>query len=83
VSLLPLSACVVEGKFGKYYLRGRTEEETTWIVVQNSARGFPGMVGSIDCISIVCIGHERTACLLGRYIQRASWILQSVADLGF
>jgi hypothetical protein len=38
----------VVGHFGKNYLGGPTEAETTRIMAQNSPRGFSRMLGSID-----------------------------------
>jgi hypothetical protein len=36
--------------FGKDYLRASREDDEAQILKNNAARGFPGMLGSIDCM---------------------------------
>ncbi|WVZ98924.1 hypothetical protein U9M48_044294 [Paspalum notatum var. saurae] len=37
-------------KFGPYYLRAPTNEDVARLLEENKQRGFPGMLGSIDCM---------------------------------
>ena len=36
--------------FGEQYLRSPTDLDTTRLLVEGEQRGFPGMLGSIDCM---------------------------------
>jgi hypothetical protein len=36
--------------FSTIYLREPTVADTAWLLSINEGRGFPGMVGSIDCM---------------------------------
>jgi hypothetical protein len=38
--------------FSEHYLRGPNKKDTNRLMATNSARGFPGMLGSIDCMHL-------------------------------
>ncbi|CAM8921667.1 unnamed protein product [Rhodiola kirilowii] len=40
----------VEGLFGKEYLRAPTPADLRRLLARGEQRGFPGMIGSIDCM---------------------------------
>lgn len=67
--------------YEKEYLRPPTEAELARILVENEARGFPGMIGSIDCMH-----WEWSSCPVswhGQFVGRkgkASLILEAVAS---
>ena len=41
----------VDAKFGAEYLRSPTMEDLQRILKENASRGFPGMIGSLDCMN--------------------------------
>jgi hypothetical protein len=40
----------VVAMFGEVYFRAPNAADTAWLLSINEARGFPGMLGSIDCM---------------------------------
>ena len=71
----------VIGAFEGYYLRRPTSADINFLLQQNASRGFPGMLGSIDCMHWVwknCptgwagqhVGHHKEPTL----------VLEAVAD---
>ena len=54
VKILPLSQCVglpaIICVFGPEYLRAPNEDDTKKLMASNERIGWPGMLGSIDCM---------------------------------
>jgi hypothetical protein len=59
---------VVIAVFGDTYLRSPIVQDTAQILAFNEARGFPGMLGSIDCMH----GNGRTVRFHGRECTRVT-----------
>ncbi|XP_021851631.2 uncharacterized protein [Spinacia oleracea] len=79
-SLLHFTQGVIK-HFEEDYLRSPTDEDLRRILYQNEMRGFPGMIGSIDCMHWEwknCPTAWR--CQYQGRSEKASLILEAVAD---
>ncbi|XP_056682783.1 uncharacterized protein [Spinacia oleracea] len=79
-SLLHFTQGVIK-HFAEEYLRSPTDEDLRRILYQNEMRGFPGMIGSIDCMHWEWKNFPNA--WKGQYQGRsgnASLILEAVAD---
>jgi hypothetical protein len=50
IKLVRLFAKAIIQLFGPVYLRSPNEEDTKRLMTMNENRGWPGMLGSIDCM---------------------------------
>ena len=67
-------AKVIIRVFGPEYLRAPNEEDTKKLMASSERRGWPGMLGSIDCIH----GLGKTARRHGRECIVASLVMQQL-----
>ena len=68
-------AKVIVRVFGTEYLRAPNEDGTKKLMATNERRGWPGMLGSIDCMHI---GHGKIALRHGEECIVASLVMQQL-----